>query len=97
MTIVQLVLIIKWSACSSVYGLSLTRGVRVRTVARPIRYVTAMVKGDTGPTPGHWAIKGGNSQAGLLKTYWNGPRPPRCELSSHSLSIAAQACSLTRT
>jgi hypothetical protein len=30
-------------------------------------FVTAMVKGDTGPAPGHWAIKGGDAQTGKLK------------------------------
>ena len=25
---------------------------------------------------GHWEIKGGNAQAGKLKTYWSGPRAP---------------------
>eukprot|EP01052_Picozoa_sp_SAG31_P029467 SAG31_NODE_2931_length_4898_cov_2.527818_5_plen_64_part_00 len=54
-------------------------------MARPCRYVTAMVKGDAGPAPGHWAIKGGNAQAGVLKSYWDGHRAPRCKLSSLSL------------
>lgn len=38
-------------------------------------FVTAMAKGDTGAKPGHFAIKGGNAQAGELTTYWDGPRP----------------------
>ena len=38
-------------------------------------FTTAMLKGDTGPAPGHFAIKGGNAQVGELKTYWDGPRP----------------------
>lgn len=37
----------------------------------PYDYVTAMVKGE----PGHWAIKGGNSQSGSLTTMWDGQRP----------------------
>jgi hypothetical protein len=47
-------------------------------VEQPIKFpfVTAMLKGDTGAAPGHWAIKGGNAQAGRLKTYWNGRRAP---------------------
>ena len=39
-------------------------------------FVTAMVKGDTGAAPGHWAIKGADAQAGTFKTYWDGPRAP---------------------
>ena len=39
-------------------------------------FVTAFVKGDTGPKPGHWAIKGGDAQAGALKSYWDGNRAP---------------------
>ena len=35
-------------------------------------FVTAIVKGDSGPAPGHWAIKGGDAQAGELKSYWDG-------------------------
>lgn len=38
-------------------------------------FVTAMIKGDTGPAPGHWAIKGGDAQADGLKVYWDGARP----------------------
>ena len=38
-------------------------------------FVTAMVKGDTGPKPGHFALKGGDAQTGELTTYWDGPRP----------------------
>ena len=30
-----------------------------------------MIKGDSGARPGHWAIKGGNAQAGGLKVYWD--------------------------
>ena len=30
-------------------------------------FVTAMIKGDTGAPPGHWAIKGADAQAGDLK------------------------------
>jgi len=37
-------------------------------------FVTAMVKGDTGPAPGHWAILGADAQGGDLQTYWDGPR-----------------------
>ena len=40
-------------------------------------FVTAMVKGDSGPSPGHWAIKGGDATAGDLTVYWDGPRPTR--------------------
>lgn len=36
-----------------------------------------MVKGDTGPPPGHWAIKGADAQTGMMKTYWDGPRASR--------------------
>jgi hypothetical protein len=39
-------------------------------------FVTAMVKGDSGPAPGHWSIKGGNAQTGELKVYWDGERAP---------------------
>ncbi|WP_156926019.1 arabinofuranosidase catalytic domain-containing protein [Glycomyces arizonensis] len=35
------------------------------------RFVTAMVKGE----PNHWAIRGGNAQAGGLTTYFDGVRP----------------------
>jgi hypothetical protein len=28
-------------------------------------------------SPGHWAIKGGNSQSGDLKVYWDGDRAPK--------------------
>ena len=37
-------------------------------------FVTAMIKGDSGPAPGHWAIKGGDAQAGDLTVYWDGNR-----------------------
>merc|ERR1719331_2325127 len=40
-------------------------------------FVTAMVKGDSGAAPGHWAIKGADAQTGTLKTYWDGHRAPR--------------------
>ena len=38
-------------------------------VEEPIshHFVTAMIKGDTGAPPGHWAIKGADAQAGDLK------------------------------
>eukprot|EP00041_Stephanoeca_diplocostata_P011945 m.198353 g.198353 ORF g.198353 m.198353 type:complete len:334 (-) comp18743_c0_seq3:431-1432(-) len=39
-------------------------------------FVTAMIKGDSGPSPGHWAIKGANAQEGVFKVYWAGPRAP---------------------
>ena len=39
------------------------------------QFVTAMIKGDSGAGSGHWAIKGGNAQAGGLKVYWDGERP----------------------
>lgn len=39
-------------------------------------FVTAMLKGDSGASPGHWAIKGGDAQAGNLTVYWDGKRPP---------------------
>lgn len=39
-------------------------------------FVTAMIKCDTGDAPGHWAIKGGDAQAGGLQYYWNGGRAP---------------------
>merc|ERR1711998_265006 len=29
-----------------------------------------------GVVSGHWAIKGGNSQAGALRVYWDGKRAP---------------------
>jgi non-reducing end alpha-L-arabinofuranosidase len=35
------------------------------------RFVTAIVKGE----PNHWAIRGGNAQAGLLSTFYDGARP----------------------
>ncbi|MEU7614257.1 arabinofuranosidase catalytic domain-containing protein [Micromonospora sp. NPDC049204] len=35
------------------------------------RFVTAIVKGE----PNHWAIRGGNAQAGGLTTYFDGRRP----------------------
>jgi hypothetical protein len=35
------------------------------------RFVTAMVKGE----PNHWAIRGGNAQAGSLSTMFDGARP----------------------
>jgi hypothetical protein len=35
------------------------------------RFVTAIVKGE----PNHWAIRGGNAQAGGLTTIFDGPRP----------------------
>jgi len=38
-------------------------------------FVTAMIKGDAGEAPGHWAIKGGDAQAGGLTARWHGPRP----------------------
>jgi hypothetical protein len=52
---------------------------RVVSNEEPINhdFVTAMVKGDSGAAPGHWAIKGGDAQAGMLKTYWDGHRAPR--------------------
>jgi len=37
-------------------------------------FVVGIAKGDTGPAPGHFAIKGGDAQAGVLKTYYDGPR-----------------------
>ena len=37
-------------------------------------FVTAMIKGDAGSAPGHWAILGGDAQAGALKVYWDGER-----------------------
>ena len=37
-------------------------------------FVTAMIKGDSGAAPGHWAIKGGDAQTGPLKSYWDGER-----------------------
>ena len=38
--------------------------------------VTAVVKGDSGAAPGHWAIKGGDAQAGGLQVFWDGRRAP---------------------
>jgi hypothetical protein len=35
------------------------------------RFVTAFVKGE----PNHWAIRGGDTQAGLLSTFYDGVRP----------------------
>lgn len=40
-------------------------------------FVTAMFKGDSGPAPGHMAIKGGDAQAGPLTVYYDGQRPPQ--------------------
>ena len=42
-------------------------------VEEPIshHFVTAMIKGDTGAPPGHWAIKGADAQAGDLKVAWH--------------------------
>ena len=40
-------------------------------------FVTAMIKCFSGAAPGHWAIKGGDAQAGPLKVYWDGNRAPR--------------------
>ena len=40
-------------------------------------FVTALFKGDTGPAPGHMAIKGGDAQTGPLTVYYDGQRPPR--------------------
>ena len=37
-------------------------------------FVTAMIKCDSGAAPGHWAIKGGDAQAGGLQSYWDGER-----------------------
>lgn len=40
-------------------------------------FVTAMIKGDVSTAgSGHWAIKGGDAQAGGLKVYWDGKRAP---------------------
>ena len=39
-------------------------------------FVTAMLKGDRGASPGHFALKGGDAQAGPLRVYWDGQRPP---------------------
>lgn len=39
-------------------------------------FVMAMVKGDTGGKPGHWAIKGGDATVGDLKVYFDGKRAP---------------------
>ena len=36
-----------------------------------------MIKGDSGPPPGHWAIKGGDAQSGTLRVYWDGERAPK--------------------
>ncbi|KAH8072858.1 alpha-L-arabinofuranosidase [Aureococcus anophagefferens] len=38
--------------------------------------VTAVVKGDSGAAPGHWAIKGGDATSGGLATFWDGARAP---------------------
>jgi len=38
-------------------------------------FVTAMIKGDSGPSPGHFAVKGGDAQAGKLTVFWDGNRP----------------------
>jgi len=48
----------------------------VKSNEEPINhtFVTAMIKGDSGGPPGHWAILGGDSQQGSLKSYWDGPR-----------------------
>ena len=34
-----------------------------------------MIKGHAGEAPGHWAIKGGDAQAGGLTARWHGPWP----------------------
>ena len=46
-----------------------TQGADKGGVEEPIshHFVTAMIKGDTGAPPGHWAIKGADAQAGDLK------------------------------
>ena len=38
-------------------------------------FVTAVLKGDSGPAPGHWALKGGDAQQGNLAVFWDGARP----------------------
>lgn len=38
-------------------------------------FVTGMFKGDTGPAPGHMAIKGGDAQQGPLTVFYDGWRP----------------------
>ena len=38
-------------------------------------FITAMIKGDSGPSPGHFAVKGGDAQSGTLTVFWDGPRP----------------------
>ena len=38
-------------------------------------FVTAVLKGDSGPAPGHWALKGGDAQQGNLTVFWDGARP----------------------
>ena len=50
----------------------------VKSNEEPIEheFVTAMIKCDSGAAPGHWAIKGGDAQAGGLKVYWDGERAP---------------------
>ena len=62
-------------------------------------FVTAMVKGDTGQAPGHWAIKGADAQAGELKSYWDGKvRPnykPPTPFTLTSVSVSA-ACGLSQ-
>ena len=40
-------------------------------------FVTAMVKGNSG---NHFALKGGDAQAGALKTMWDGGRPKGYEV-----------------
>lgn len=39
------------------------------------KFVTAMLKGDEGGSPGHWTLKGGDAQSGTLDSIFDGERP----------------------
>ena len=62
-------------------------------------FVTAMIKGDAGEAPGHWAIKGGDAQAGGLTVLWDGPRAPRyapMKKQAQICTAALQLCTSAR-
>ena len=68
---------------------------RVVSNEEPIthEFVTAMIKGDSGAAPGHWAIKGGDAQAGKLKSYWDGHRAPKyAPMKKQVCIMPASAC-----
>ncbi len=51
-----------------------------------------MIKGDSGPAPGHWAIKGGDAQIGALKSYWDGHRAPKYAPMKKQVRTRARMC-----